>query len=219
MDPRAGTGTKDLDLLLPTGDAADEVVGGGVHGLDRQAGGGGELHQPVALFLGPGEAYEVDVLGHPAGLEPQGDERTADEEPVTLQPVGHGREHLFESLSAQLFGHGSTIGAMNDAWEVLAATGMPVGAIRPAPRGRIDPVRLRAAVAAVAAGAGEIDPWHVEPLLAWLRGFKHHWPASFAATLGPAGEQCLARLEGLPADSGRYLKLRRIAIENLSYVL
>lgn len=36
---------------------------------------------------------------------------------------------------------------------------------------------------------------------------------------GPAGEQCLARLEGLPADRGRYLKLRRIAIENLSQIL
>jgi hypothetical protein len=108
---------------------------------------------------------------------------------------------------------------MNDAWEVLAAAGMPEGAIRPTPRGPIDAARLRAAVDAVAAEPGEIDPWHVEPLLAWLHGFKHHWPPAFAAILGAAGERCLARLEALPADSGRYLKLRRIAIENLSHIL
>ncbi|HLX08269.1 MAG TPA: hypothetical protein VKY89_10455 [Thermoanaerobaculia bacterium] len=108
---------------------------------------------------------------------------------------------------------------MHDAWEVLAAAGMPEGAIRLTPRGPIDPARLRAAVAMIAAGSGEIDSWHVEPLLGWLRGFKHHWAPSFAAILGPAGEECLARLEALPTDPGRYLKLRRIAIENLSRIL
>ncbi len=108
---------------------------------------------------------------------------------------------------------------MNDAWEVLAAAGMPEGAIRPTRQGSIDPIRVRAAVAAVASEPGEIDPWHVEPLLAWLRGLKHHWPPTFNAILGPAGEQFLARLERLPADPGRYLKLRRIAIENLSHLL
>lgn len=108
---------------------------------------------------------------------------------------------------------------MDDCWEVLAAAGLPEGPIRPAPRRLVDPSRLRAAVAAVAVQAGDIDPWHVEPLLAWLRGFKHHWPGSFAAILGPAGEECLARLAALPVDSNRYLKLRRIAIENLAPIL
>src|ERR1700761_5208155 len=114
---------------------------------------------------------------------------------------------------------GSTIGAMDDAWEVLAEAGMPIGAIRPASCGPIDPARLRDAVAAVAAEPDDIDPWHVEPLMAWLRGFKHHWPPGYAAILGTAGDLCLARLEALPADPGRYLKLRRIAIENLSGIV
>jgi hypothetical protein len=96
---------------------------------------------------------------------------------------------------------------------------LPEGPIRRPPRGPADAVRLRAAVAALAARCDEMDPWHREPLLAWLRGFKHHWPGRFAAILGPPGEECLARLAALPADSNRYLKLRRIAIENLSHIL
>jgi hypothetical protein len=108
---------------------------------------------------------------------------------------------------------------MDDAWEVLAAHGLPEGAIRRPPRGPVDAAVLRAAVAFLAAQCGEIDPWHREPLLAWLRGFRHHWPSSFCSVLGPAGEQCLERLSALPTDANRYLKLRRIAIENLSHIL
>lgn len=108
---------------------------------------------------------------------------------------------------------------MDDAWEVLAATGLPEGPIRAAPRGPVDAIRMREALAAIAAPSAQIEAWHVEPLLAWLRGFKHHWPKRFAATLGPVGEDCLARLAQLPADPNRYLKLRRIAIENLAHIL
>jgi hypothetical protein len=108
---------------------------------------------------------------------------------------------------------------VDEIWEVLAASGLPEGPVPPVPRGRLDAARLRAAVATVAAQRGEIDPWHVEPLLAWLRGWKHHWPDSFTNILGAAGDECLARLAALPADPDRYLKLRRIAIENLSHLL
>jgi hypothetical protein len=108
---------------------------------------------------------------------------------------------------------------MDEVWEVLADSGLPEGPIRRPPQGPAYPIRLRAAVAAVAPQCGEMDPWHREPLLAWLRGFQHHWPESFATILGPAGEECLARLSALPVDSNRYLKLRRIAIENLSRLL
>jgi len=108
---------------------------------------------------------------------------------------------------------------MDDPWEVLVANGLPEGPIRPAPLGPVDDNRLRAAIAAIAEPSADLDTWHVEPLLAWLRGFKHHWPERFATTLGPAGEACLARLAALPADPNRYLKLRRIAIENLANIL
>ncbi len=108
---------------------------------------------------------------------------------------------------------------MDDAWEVLAAAGLPEGAIRRPPQGPLDLSRVRAAVAALAPRCGEIEPWRREPLLAWLRGFQHHWPGRFAAVLGSPGEECLATLSALSGDANRYLKLRRIAIENLSHIL
>jgi hypothetical protein len=108
---------------------------------------------------------------------------------------------------------------MDEEWEALAAAGLPEGPIRRPPQGPVDPLRLRQAVAALAARCAEIDPWHREPLQAWLRGFRHHWPESFAAILGPVGDHCLALLAALPADPNRYLKLRRIAIENLAHIL
>lgn len=173
----------------------------------------------MALIRGSAEADEIDVLGDTPGLQPQSHKGAANQQPLALEPTGCRRQDLVDPLSSQLLGHGVTIGAMDDAWEVLMAAGMPEGAIRSPRHGPMDPVRLRAAVAAVAADPREIDPWHVEPLLAWLRGFKHPWPPSFAAILGSDGERCLAPLEALPADTGSYLKLRRIAIENLSQSL
>jgi hypothetical protein len=219
INPRARPTAEERDLLLPPPDTADEVVGGGVDGFDRQTRGSGELHQLTPLFLRTSQTHEVDVLGDSARFEPQGDQGASNEQPVAFQALGHGGEQFVEALPAQLFGHGSTISAMDDAWEVLAANGLPEGPIRPAPRRLADPVQLRAAVAAVASRSDEIDEWHVEPLLAWLRGFKHHWPERFATILGLAGEDCLASLGALPADPNRYLKLRRIAIENLSHML
>jgi hypothetical protein len=64
-----------------------------------------------------------------------------------------------------------------------------------------------------------VDARQVEPLLAWLRGWRHHWPRSFAATFGAAGDTLVARLQARGVDPDRYLKLRRIAVENLAAVL
>lgn len=74
-------------------------------------------------------------------------------------------------------------------------------------------VRLRLGPAVLAA---ERDAWVREPLLAWLRGFRQHFPGEFAQLLGTAGEAAITRLEAFPFDSNRYLKLRRIAVEHLA---
>lgn len=103
-------------------------------------------------------------------------------------------------------------------WKVLVEAGVPDGAARVA-SARLDPRDVGRAVRDLAAGPEAIEPRQVEPLLAWLRGWRRHWPASFASVLGPAGERLIACLEARAPDATRYLKLRRIAVENLARVL
>ena len=92
--------------------------------------------------------------------------------------------------------------------------GLPDGAARPPPKGPFDAARVREAVREVAA-----EPGDVAPLLAWLRAWQQHWGSHFRATLGDEGEGIVERLRARLADENRYLKLRRIAIENLAAML
>jgi hypothetical protein len=103
------------------------------------------------------------------------------------------------------------------AWETLCEAGVPDGPLRPPPC-HLDPPTLCSAVAEIAADLGRLEPRRRDPLRAWLRGFRHHWPQRFAEILGPAGEACLDQMPE-PDDANRYLKLRRIAIANLAGVL
>lgn len=96
--------------------------------------------------------------------------------------------------------------------------GVPDGAARPAPT-RLDLSRVTKAIRDLGPNAASVEPDQVEPLLAWLRGWRRHWPRSFAASLGADGDSLIARLEARRFDPDRYLKLRRIAVENLSRVL
>ena len=107
---------------------------------------------------------------------------------------------------------------MTAAWKVLVDAGVPDGAARPGP-GALDRRRAGETIRSLARGLEPVEPHQVEPLLAWLRGWRQHWPESFAASLGADGERLIARLEGRAPDPDRYLKLRRIAVENLSRVL
>jgi len=63
------------------------------------------------------------------------------------------------------------------------------------------------------------DPDYGEPLCAWLSAYQHHWPQSFDHHLGSEASTVLERLRAAITDPNRYLKLRRIAIENLSRAL
>jgi hypothetical protein len=79
-------------------------------------------------------------------------------------------------------------------------------------------------VAEVAGALAEMAESKFEPLalaqreclLAWLRGFRHEWPSRFQAIFGPLGQRAIAELNDPRFDPNRYLKLRRIAIENLA---
>lgn len=108
---------------------------------------------------------------------------------------------------------------MDYAWAILEAAGMPDGAIRPRPTKLPPDVDLRLALAWAEEHSGELPEARRDPLRAWLRAFAHHWPARFADLFGDAGERFVAQLMAEPMDANRYLKLRRIAIENLSAVV
>jgi hypothetical protein len=108
---------------------------------------------------------------------------------------------------------------MTEDWQLLTSAGLPAGAVRPKPSGPLDFEGLAAALVRVVADLDRLEPSRREPLLAWLKGWSHHWPTQFQRTFGEAGKRCLRHLEEYPVDVNRYLKLRRIAIENLSNVL
>ncbi len=106
---------------------------------------------------------------------------------------------------------------MDTAWETLTRFGLPDGPVRGLPSGRFDDL-------AVAEALWRLDLEHLEQrerelLLAWLSAFEHHWPDRFRRSLGSAGLELLARLRAGEYDDNRYLKLRRISIENLSVLI
>lgn len=105
---------------------------------------------------------------------------------------------------------------MLDAWDKLQRYGLPDGALRPAPQS-IDFAEIRAALAALDVAA--LDAVGRAVLLSWLEGWHHHWPARFERELGDAGDTLRQALWRYPVDRDRYLKLRRIATENLAGVL
>ena len=107
---------------------------------------------------------------------------------------------------------------MQDYWKTLQEAGLPDGEIRTAPR-VLDLARIRTAIGALAQSPDPLTVARREPLLAWLRAWQHHWPESFENTLGADGKNLVLRLRAADHDAGRYLKLRRIAIENLARVL
>lgn len=92
---------------------------------------------------------------------------------------------------------------------VLRAFGLPDASIAAAPNASGEDLRT-AIRHALAAGVSGRD---VDILAAWLSAFAHHWPTAFRSLLGPDGEAL--RKKCVPADANRYLKLRRIATENL----
>lgn len=97
---------------------------------------------------------------------------------------------------------------------MLESAGVPLGAIR-APH-RVDDTLLRAALDVVASDLHTLAPTERLALLAWLAAFHHHWPVRFRESLGEAGNRLLADLHRRPFDANHYLKLRRIAVDNLA---
>lgn len=103
------------------------------------------------------------------------------------------------------------------AWEILEASGLPMGALR-----RTDRVpesrAIREALRSLLDGPEPEGP-RSEALCGFLSAWQSHWPQEFRAHCEPYGTALLERLASSAVDRGRYLKLRRIAIANLARVL
>jgi hypothetical protein len=72
---------------------------------------------------------------------------------------------------------------------------------------------IRVAIAQQPAGR------EAEALAAFVFAWYHHWPGSFEQGLGADANTVVDWASRNAVDEGRYLKLRRIALENLSRVL
>lgn len=106
---------------------------------------------------------------------------------------------------------------MGNAWESLIEMGLPDGAPRPPDPGAwSDPV---ARLAIQRLDTDSLPPERREPLLAWLDGYRHHWPARWEREMGELGDRRIAELAAREIDVGRYLKLRRIAVAHLAALI
>lgn len=108
-----------------------------------------------------------------------------------------------------------TLRLMVDAWQILRDGGLPLA------MGRSE--RRRAAgelaQAAHAAIASEPSGREAEALAAFVLAWQQHWPTSFNSAHGARAAGVLAWARDHTLDENRYLKLRRIALENLATVL
>ena len=104
---------------------------------------------------------------------------------------------------------------MDDAWQILRDGGLPLATSR-SPR-RPTAHELAAAIrSAIATNPTGRD---ADALTAFALAWAHHWPSSFAAELGSDTETVIAWARERARDENRYLKLRRIALENLANLL
>lgn len=104
---------------------------------------------------------------------------------------------------------------MQDAWQILRDGGLPLALPRVGHR-RSPRELAEAARAAIASGPSGRE---AEALAAFLFAWQQHWPTTFAAELGADAPGVLTWASGHARDADRYLKLRRIALENLAAVL
>ncbi|MEI7892766.1 MAG: hypothetical protein WCI05_06725 [Myxococcales bacterium] len=106
---------------------------------------------------------------------------------------------------------------MPSAWEILECAGVPFGTREGPPR-LASPEQLAAAVREVL-DASTLSERQRVSLLAWLRAWASAWPSSFESTFAGAANEFLLRAAKGVEDHGRYLKLRRLAREQLARVL
>lgn len=91
---------------------------------------------------------------------------------------------------------------------ILRAAGVPLGHASGSARPSAPEIR-RALDEALEAGLEGVER---DAVVAWLGALRRHWPSLFAEVASSRARALLAA----PRDGDRYLKLRRIALANLS---
>lgn len=104
---------------------------------------------------------------------------------------------------------------MQDAWQILRDSGLPLAL----PVSGVVRSLEELASATRAAIAQQPVGREAESLAAFVFAWHHHWPGSFERELGPAAATVVDWASRNAMDEGRYLKLRRIALENLARIL
>ncbi len=104
---------------------------------------------------------------------------------------------------------------MATAWQILRDGGLPLAIEGSQTQRR--PSELAAALRDAVAEAPEGRA--AEALAAFVFAWHHHWPGSFADELGAAASSILRWASAAAIDDNRYVKLRRLAVENLATVL
>jgi len=108
---------------------------------------------------------------------------------------------------------------MNDAWEILERAGVPCGAPSGEKPDLTDLAVVGAALRVVLAHRERLAERQRVSLLAWLGAWASSFPTSFHEAFADDGPALLVKAAEGVEDVGRYLKLRRIAREELLRVL
>jgi hypothetical protein len=104
---------------------------------------------------------------------------------------------------------------VSDPWQILRNGGLPLAMPVSGPPPRDEEIAAVARQAIASAPVGR----DADALAAWLLAWGDHWPSSFRRCFGTDEPRVLAwaRSHAWPPD--RYIKLRRIALENLASLL
>ncbi len=108
---------------------------------------------------------------------------------------------------------------MDEAWAILERAGVPCGVLRAEKPDVTDRAGVAAATRTAVEQADRLGERERVSLLAWLAAWASSFPTSFRETFGADGPALLAKAAEGVEDTGRYLKLRRIAREQLLRVL
>jgi hypothetical protein len=104
---------------------------------------------------------------------------------------------------------------MDDAWQILRDGGLPLAL----PLSGMTRSSEELATATRAAIAQQPTGREAEALAAFVFAWHHHWPGSFERELGADAAAVVDWASRNAVDQGRYLKLRRIALESLAQIL